>query len=85
MFGKKAPGINVDEAVATLLQMAGQDAGVQSLLTGLLSQTAIRQQAMTKALIAEWKQKGERPELVTALGSLLNIDVAKRVRDALLK
>jgi len=85
MSKKEKSTINVEETTAALLQMAQDDEGIKTLLIGLLSQTAIRQQAMTKALISEWNKKGDHPELAAALSALLNIDVARKVREVLVK
>jgi hypothetical protein len=84
MSKKEKQSINVDEAVSNLLDQANKDEGFKTLLTGLLSQTALRQQVMTKALIAEWQKNGKYPELLPALNTLMNMDVARKVRQALL-
>ncbi|KAF0106625.1 MAG: hypothetical protein FD146_2424 [Anaerolineaceae bacterium] len=85
MFGKPKPTVNVDEAVAALMKYAEQDEMFAALLKSMMAQTAVRMQAMTKAWIEELKKKGAPPEMIAAVTALQNMDVARKVRELVLK
>jgi hypothetical protein len=85
MFGKPKPTVNVDESVASLMKFAEQDEMFAAMLKGVMAQTAIRMQAMAKAWIEELKKKGASPEMISAVTSLQNMDVARKVRELIVK
>lgn len=83
MFGKPKPAVNVEEAVATLMKFAEQDEMFSALLKGMMTQNAVRMQAMARAWVDDLKKKNASQEMITAVTSLQNMDVAKKVRDML--
>ncbi len=85
MFGKPKPTVNVDESVSSLMKFAEQDEMFAAMLKGVMAQTAIRMQAMAKAWIDELKKKGASPEMISAVTSLQNMDVARKVRELIVK
>lgn len=80
MFGKSKPTINVEEAVAAVMKIAGQDEMFKAVLKGIMAQDALRMKAMANAWIGELKKKGSSAEMLAAVSSLQNMDVAKAVR-----
>jgi len=85
MFGKPKPSINVEEAVNTVMKFAAQDEMFAALLKGIIAQNAVRMQAMAKAWIDELKKKNASAEMIAAVTSLQNMDVARKVRELVLK
>jgi hypothetical protein len=85
MFGKPKPSINVEEAVNTVMKFAAQDEMFAALLKGIMAQNAVRMQAMAKAWIDELKKKNASAEMIAAVTSLQNMDVARKVRELVLK
>jgi len=85
MFGKPKPSVNIDEAVNALMKFVGQDEMFAAVLKGIMAQDAVRMQAMAKAWINELKKKNASTEMIAAVTSLQNMDVARRVRELLLK
>lgn len=84
MFGKPKPKVNVEEAVAAVLRLAEQDPMIAAVLKSMLAQTALRMQAMLKALIDDQTKKGAPAAAIDALKSLQDMDVARQVRAKLL-
>jgi len=85
MFGKPKPPVNIDEAVNALMKFVGQDEMFAAVLKGIMAQNAVRMQAMAKAWIDELKKKNASTEMIAAVTSLQNMDVARKVRELLLK
>ena len=85
MFGKPKPTVNVEESVNAILKFAGQDEMFAALLKGIMSQNAVRMQAMAKAWIDDLKKKNAPAEMIAAVTSLQNMDVARKVRELVLK
>jgi hypothetical protein len=85
MFGKPKPTVNVDEAVAAIMKFIDQDPMFAALVKGMMAGTALQVQAMTKALPGELAKKGASPELIAAATALQNMDVARKVRELVLK
>ena len=85
MFKKQQSTVNVDEAVATLLRLAKEDEMIESVLKVILSKTAGLVKPMTNAWIEDLKKKNASEELIQAATSILDFNVAKKVREALLK
>ena len=85
MFKKQKSTVNVDEAVATLLRLAQEDEMVATVLKAILSKTAGLVKPLTNTWIEELKKKNAPEELIQAATTLLDFNVAKKVREALLK
>ncbi len=85
MFKKQKSTVNVDEAVATLLRLAKEDEMIESVLKVILSKTAGLVKPLTNTWIEDLKKKNASEELIQAASSLLDFNVAKKVREALLK
>ena len=85
MFGKPKPTVNVEEAVNAVMKFVGQDEMFAAVLKGIMAQNAVRMQAMAKAWIDELKKKNASAEMIAAVTSLQNLDVARKVRELILK
>ena len=85
MFKKQQSTVNVDEAVATLLRFAQEDELVAGALKVILSKTAGLVKPLTNTWIEDLKKKNASEDLIQAATSLLDFNVAKNVREALLK
>jgi len=85
MFKKQQSTVNVDEAVATLLRFAQEDELVAGALKVILSKTAGLVKPLTNTWIEDLKKKNASEDLIQAATSLLDFNVAKKVREALLK
>jgi hypothetical protein len=85
MFKKQQSTVNVEEAVATLLRLAKDDELIESTLKVILSKNATLVKPLTNTWIDDLKKKNASEELVQAATSLLDFNVAKKVREALLK
>jgi len=85
MFKKQKSTVNVDEAVATLLRLAKEDEMIETTIKVILSKTAGLVKPLTNTWIEDLKKKNASEELIQAATTLLDFDVAKKVREALLK
>ena len=85
MFGKPKPSVNVDESVTALMKFSEQDEMFASVLKGIMAQSAVGMQAMARAWIDELKKKGASTEMIAAVTSLQNMDVARKVRAMVIK
>jgi hypothetical protein len=85
MFKKQKSTVNVDEAVATLLRLAQEDEMVENVLKAILSKTAGLVKPLANTWIDDLKKKNASEELIQAATTLLDFNVAKKVREVLLK
>jgi len=85
MFGKSKTTVNVEEAVAAIMKFVQEDEMFGALIKGMMAGNAIQVQAMARALPGELSKKGASPELIAAATALQNMDVARKVRELILK
>lgn len=85
MFGKSKSSVTVEESVNAIMKYAAGDEMFAALLQGVMAGNAVRMKAMVKTWADELKKKGADAGMIAAVNALQDMDVAKKVRDLVLK
>ncbi len=69
-----------NEAFVTLMRVAQEDADVRRILAGILGQSPFHRKSLLHTWVEEMKLKGAPVDFVSAIGALLDDDVAEKAR-----
>ncbi|UCG81716.1 MAG: hypothetical protein JSV60_05425 [Desulfobacterales bacterium] len=83
MSNKKDRLVAEDEAFVTLIRVAQEDADVRNQLLAILSLDRFNRESVLNTLVDDLRLKEAPKELVSAIASLLDDDVAKKTLEIL--
>lgn len=83
LFNRKTNSVAEDEAFVTLIRVAQEDADVRNQLLSLLSLDRFNRESALNTLVDDLRLKKAPKELVSAIASLLDDDVAEKTLEIL--
>jgi len=83
LFNRKTRSVAEDEAFVTLIRFAQEDADVRNQLLSLLSLDRFNRESALNTLVDDLRLKKAPKELVSAIASLLDDDVADKTLEIL--
>ena len=78
LFWRKARSAGENESFVRIIQLAGEDPGVRTLILRILSLDATRRTTALNTLIADMRPKGTPEEFISAIGCFLDDGVAEK-------
>ena len=83
LFNRKTTSVAKDEAFVSLIRVAQEDADVRNHLLSLLSLDRFNRESALNTLVDDLRLKKAPKELVSAIASLLDDDVAEKTLEIL--
>jgi len=83
LFNRETKSVAEDEAFVTLIRVAQEDADVRNQLLSLLSLDRFNRESALNTLVDDLRLKKAPKELVSAIASLLDDDVADKTLEIL--
>ena len=82
---KKVVTVGDRESFVTFMRVAQEDPEVRKTLAAILGQPSFHRKSLLNTLVQRMKMQGAPPDLVFAVGALLDDEVAKKANELIQK